>query len=108
MSKKKNIKKRKDFTLDIYGKEFSVAYSSQVFDPTTGDECCGVCIAHEGVILINESMGEELTICTIFHELFHAYARRMGMENSGMSHELEEIIADQFGKLIAENFEFTF
>jgi len=102
------MKKKKDFTLDVYGQEYVVKYVDTVLHPRTGEECCGVCDNEESTILINKTLSKELTDCTILHELFHAYSRRMGMENSGMSYELEEILADQFGKLLAENFDFDF
>ena len=104
--KKKKV--RKDFKLDVYGEEFDVLYVSGLVSPHNGKECCGLCDSEERKIYINKAMGDQCTAITILHELFHAYARRMGMENSGMTHELEELIADQFGKLLAENFDFDF
>jgi len=103
---KDKIIKRKDFTLDVYGQEYKVLFVDRVVSPINGHDCCGLCDSEISTIYIFNKMNQELTICTVFHELFHAYSRRMGMENSGMSQELEEIIADQFGKLIAENFNF--
>jgi len=102
------MRKKKGFKLDIYGQEYSVEYVDRVFDPADNSECCGLCDMESSKILINNKMNKELTACTILHELFHAYSRRMGMENSGMSSELEELIADQFAKVLTENFDFRF
>lgn len=100
--------KRKAFTLDIYGQEYDVVYVNNLQHPLGNGEVCGVCDDEASLISINNGMSDQMTACTVFHEMFHAYARRMGMENSGMSYELEEILADQFGKLLAENFSFDF
>ena len=104
----KAMKKRKDFTLDVYGQSYRVKYVDKVKSPFGDVECCGLCDSETSTIYLNNKMDDSLTSCTVLHELFHAYSRRMGMENSGMSHELEEILADQFGKLLSENFEFNF
>lgn len=46
--------------------------------------------------------GKEKDI-TILHELFHATCHRLGLDNANFSHDLEEIIADNFAVVITEN-----
>lgn len=44
---------------------------------------------------------------TAMHELFHATSDRLGLKNTGLKHEIEEIIVDNFAKVIDENFVIT-
>ena len=106
--KAKTKLKHKNFTFNVYGQDYDVIFQDNVYHPISGQECCGLCDPEVAKIYINNKMDKSLTTCTVLHELFHAYSRRMGMENSGMSAELEEILADQFGTLLEENFDFTF
>jgi len=98
------LKKRKDFTLKIYGQEWKVIYMPEI---NMGDhKAAGLCDPQSATIYMDENMDDAMTACTFFHELFHAYVRRMGMINANLSPELEEIIADQFGQLLSEIFDF--
>ena len=98
------MKKRKDFEIKIYGQVWKVAYMPEI---NMGDhKAAGLCDSQSNTIYIDSTMDDSLTACTFFHELFHAYVRRMGMVNANLSPELEEIIADQFGQLLSEIFDF--
>jgi len=99
---------KSDFTFDVYGQQYSVEFVSKVLDPDGNIEVCGLCDMESSKIYVNNKMNKQLTACTILHELFHAYSRRAGLENSELSSELEELIADQFAKVLTENFDFKF
>ena len=98
-------KKRKDFSLNVFGEKWDVKYMSPCFiDGFT--PVSGYCDHKNKLIAIDYDHDDGYVAETFFHELFHAYMRRMGVINAGISIELEEIIADQFAMLIAENFDF--
>lgn len=48
--------------------------------------------------------GDEL-IGVYIHELVHAMCDRIGLHNAQLSHDLEEIIADNIATVMLENFE---
>ena len=106
MKSMKTAKKRKNFKINMYGQEWEVKYLTPIIEE--GHRAYGLCCYDSRTIYIDSTLDDELTAVTFFHELFHAYCRRMGMINSSISHEAEELIADQFGQLIAENFDFDF
>ena len=41
---------------------------------------------------------------TICHEIIHAVVQRCGIYQAGLSHELEEVLAEQISVAIVENF----
>lgn len=100
------MKNRKDFTVIVYGEKWKVKYVGSIVEE--GHKAVGVCDAETKIIRIDKSLSDELTAITFFHELFHAYFRRMGMINSDIHSSLEELMADQFATIIAENFSFDF
>lgn len=97
-------KQRKDFTVDVYGQEWDIKFKTPVIEE--GVRAYGLCDPFDKTIYIDSTLDDEYTSLTLLHELFHAYFRRMGMINSGVSHEVEEIIAEQFSQLLTENFKF--
>jgi hypothetical protein len=50
--------------------------------------------------------GKEL-IHTYMHELIHATVDRLGLHNTQLSHDLEEVLADNIPEMILENFNVT-
>lgn len=106
MQKQKKKTYRK-FCLDIMGEKWEVKYTHPVVSPSTGDPACGLCDWPQKTIWIDSELSHEMIVHTLLHELFHAYVRRSGIYNGNLSHELEEILADQFGLIIAENFDFN-
>lgn len=99
-------KKYKDFETKIMGEKWEVKFVTPVIDPSNNNEACGLCHYETKTLFINSSLDYLDAVHTLFHELFHAYVRRSGIYNANLSHEMEEIIADQFALVIIENFEF--
>lgn len=98
--------KKRNFEIEVYGESWKVEFTTDIVDPKTGEPGDGLCDADNKIIYIDNTLKKDETACTFFHELFHAYCRRMGIENSNLSDELEEILADQYGKLVSELFDF--
>ena len=95
-----------NFKVNILGETWQVKYKTPVINPYTGDMAAGLCDPSTRTIWIEKSLESKMSIITLFHELFHAYTRRSGIYNAQLSHDLEEIVADQFATVIAENFHF--
>lgn len=43
---------------------------------------------------------------TLFHEISHSIIYRLGLHNTSLNHDIEEIIVDGIGVALAENFDF--
>ncbi|MEE4244540.1 MAG: hypothetical protein V2I33_03970 [Kangiellaceae bacterium] len=99
------MKKYKDFSMDIMGQKWRVKFVPVLVKNEEG-EVAGICDFPDKILWISMNQDHEHIIITIFHELFHAYTRRSGIYNATLSHDTEEIIADQFATVIAENFDF--
>jgi Zn-dependent peptidase ImmA (M78 family) len=99
-------KKYNDFKVNILGEDWAVKYVPIVLDPRSMNEACGLCDHPAKTIWICSELDHKMTVITLFHELFHAYTRRSGIYNGMLSHDMEEIICDQFATVIAENFDF--
>lgn len=50
--------------------------------------------------------GEEYT-ATILHELFHSVFFRIGFEQVRISHDVHELLAENFSRVLVENFKIT-
>lgn len=90
--------KRENFKVEIFGEMWDVKYVSNI-------RHYGYCDKEKKEILINTKYSKKMIVVSLIHELFHAYCSRCGIENA-ISHEVEEILADQFATVMAENFEF--
>jgi Zn-dependent peptidase ImmA (M78 family) len=55
-------------------------------------------------IEIDASLKGELLVHTLLHELIHALCDRLGYHNAMLSHDLEELIADNIPSMLLENF----
>jgi len=96
------MRKTKDFEVLIFGEIWTV-----VFEKLEGS-LAGLCDGECRTIRINTSIPATMRPITFFHELFHAYIREAGIYNAELSHDLEEVIADQFAKVLTDNFDFKF
>ena len=68
---------------------------------------CGLFYANESLIEINNTLSPEKAKETILHELFHAAWIRAGIDQTGISHDTQEIICEQFAKVLCENFKIS-
>lgn len=64
----------------------------------------GLYFPDEDVIQINKECPKEKLPETIIHELFHATFKRSALDQCQISHDAQEIIVEQFSKVICENF----
>lgn len=72
----------------------------------TQENVCGHYIYDKKLIEINNKLDKETQAITLMHEVIHSTFHRSGIHNAKVSHDAEEIIADQIAKVLVENFDF--
>lgn len=72
------------------------------------DQYCGYCELDKKRIFIAGNLDRKTEQVTVLHELLHALWLRMGYKQSGMPHELEEVMIDQIATCIFENKDILF
>lgn len=87
---------------DVYGKHIEVKKIKKLM-LTKG--ASGTYNTKTCTIEVDSSLQKNELIHTYIHELIHALVDRMGLENCDLSHDLEEILADNIPKMLLENFE---
>lgn len=55
-------------------------------------------------IELDKTLTKKEESVTSLHELFHATSDRLGLRNTGLRQEIEEVIVDNFAKVVEENF----
>lgn len=92
--------KKKLMTLNLFGERWKVYHSN------IHPEYAGHCYYEKKIIEINSEIpqGSKLFQETLIHELLHALFHRMSYRQSGLSHDLEEVMIDQLAKAFTENF----
>lgn len=94
----------KSFSLNIFGKKIPV----KVIKNLKSDQSVhGLYSTFKKIILIAEDQTKDEAIMTLIHEIVHGIFDRAGL-NQAISHELEEIIAEQISVVINENFILNF
>lgn len=61
---------------------------------------------HNLIEISDEAKGDKL-VETLVHEIGHAIFKRSGLDQASISHDAQEIICEQFSKVICENFKLT-
>jgi predicted SprT family Zn-dependent metalloprotease len=92
--------KKKLMTLNLFGQRWKVYHAK--IDP----QYAGHCYYETNTIEINDEIPQSTTLFqeTLIHELLHALYFRMSYRQSGLSHDLEEVMIDQLAKALTENF----
>lgn len=95
--------KKKLMTLNIFGERWKVYHDK--LDP----QYAGHCYYEKREIKISNELliGSTLFAETLLHEMLHALYYRMSYRQSGLSHDLEEVMIDQIAKAFTENFRIT-
>lgn len=100
-----------DFNISLLGFSIPVRFKHIVFDGQN-IEVSGIFKLEKDKPVIEISLGVNRTqddiTHTYFHELFHALCFCLGVHNCQLSHDLEEILADNLGRVMKENYRFEF
>jgi hypothetical protein len=85
--------------LDIFGQKW------QVVTGKLSPNEAGLCEYGKMRIVINQDIpvGSNLWLETLCHEIFHSSFERCSYKQSGLPHELEEVMIDQLAKILTEN-----
>ena len=92
--------RKKLMTLNLFGQRWKV-YHAKIHPDYAGHcyyETCTIEISDD--IPVSSSFFQ----VTLVHEILHALFFRMSYRQSGLSHDLEEVMIDQIATAIAENF----
>ena len=92
--------KKKLMTLNLFGQRWKVYHAK------LHPEYAGHCYYDKHIIEINDEIPASTLLFqeTLIHELLHALFHRMSYRQSGLSHDLEEVMIDQLAKAFTENF----
>lgn len=104
---KKLTNKYKDFDVDVLGDSWRVEFKHPVKNDNN-IQAMGLCDYEAKKIFVDFTLSKKEAEHTLIHEFFHAYVRSGGVANAQISYDLEEIIADQFAKVLIANFDFKF
>ena len=106
-----DVKNFKNFNLNILGLTVPVTFHETVHAPN-GVEVAGLFILdhtdNKFKIAVNVSAHKTKSEveATVLHEFGHAVLYRLGLLNTGLNHDLEEIIVDGIATCLTENFDF--
>jgi Zn-dependent peptidase ImmA (M78 family) len=87
---------------EVYGKKVNVKKVKKLM-LTKG--ASGTYHTKSNIIEVDSSLKGEELIHTYIHELIHALCNRLCLENCDLSHDLEEILADNIPTMLLENFD---
>ena len=86
-------------SLNVLGQKVKVIYAD-----LSSEAICGKYSYDQKTMYIEKTLSKEQKNITLFHELFHAVIDRAGLLNTAISSDAQEIICDQFAKVLVENF----
>lgn len=90
----------KSFSLNIFGRKTPV----KVVNNLAKDHSLhGLFSKEKNQILIAEDQSKEEAVHTLVHEILHAMSHRGGLSQA-LSHDIEEVLAEQIATVICENF----
>ena len=100
-----------DFTLNILGKDIPILFKDAV-SSEDGSIYRGVFLVdkyNEPTIEVSKSanMVKKQIEQTLLHEALHAVLWRIGIHNTNLSREIEEIIVDNIATFLVENWSFS-
>lgn len=88
-------------TLDIFGMKIKVVY-----DDMSAANLCGVFIADQKKIVIDDQQTKEQQMQSLIHEVIHSISYRQGWCQV-VSKETEEFICEHISTALCENFKLT-
>ena len=90
--------------LDILGYQVKVKKVSALKDKN-GVPVDAEYISEPPTIRIDSKLRGKRYVHALVHEIFHAVTDIVGAHNCQISHDLEEILADNMGRVMGDNFE---
>jgi len=94
-------------TLTIFGAEVLIIKVKDLTDEQE-NKVDGLFLIECNIIKIEADLSDEDTIHTLLHELFHAMIVRNSINQTTLSHDVEEILADTNATMITELFNLRF
>lgn len=98
-------KKIRKTSITVYGMKIKVFFTPYV--AWEGQQLAGLFIpSKKSIFVATEGRTKAEITHTFLHELFHAAVYRLGLNNAQFSHDIEEIIVDNFASVLVEVFDF--
>jgi hypothetical protein len=88
--------------LNVFGMQVNITRTKNL---AKDQEATGKWLPTKKTIQLDSDIQGEDYYCALLHETIHAVASRLGWHNAELSHDLEEIIADNIATCIVENFD---
>ena len=93
--------------LNIFGAEVQIIRVKELHDEKD-EKVDGLFLPEHNIIKIESELNNDDTIHTLLHELFHAMIVRNSINQTTLSHDVEEILADTNATMITELFNLKF
>lgn len=88
----------KNYSINVLGRKIKVIFKE------LDEKYLGLYYNDEGTIEINTNQSPDKIQESLTHEVVHAVFFRSGLDQTTISHDLQEIICDQVAKVICENY----
>lgn len=88
--------------IDVLGSKVTVKRIKKLSSDTGN---CGEYIFDKKIIHIDKDLKGKSNIHTLMHEMIHALCDKIGLENTSLSRDVEEILSDKIPEMFLENFD---
>lgn len=91
--------------INIKGKEYKIIQINDI--SLNGEPAHGLVDYDKQIILIEKSASNESKLSTLIHELCHAVWYEIGLKQTSLTQDLEELLAENVCQVIMSNFRLT-
>jgi len=88
--------------LRIFGQDITVQMSK---DLISKEDACGMADYAKKIIRLDKSLQGEDRTQTLLHEVFHIVLARVGLNQTSLPHDLEELIVENLATAVVELFD---
>lgn len=86
---------------DVFGKKIKIIKVKKLMEQKLA---CGIYNPRHKTIEVDTALKGDDLLHTYLHEIIHATVDRLGLHNAQLSHDLEEILAENIPMVLIENF----
>lgn len=91
-------------SIEVLGQTYKIRKESNPIDKDDKLPCDGYCNTDDHVIVVSKSANPDYADAILLHEIGHAIFQESGAEETGASPVLEEIIVEQYAKVLLKHF----
>lgn len=93
--------------VQVLGKSWAIKYKWNLADEE-GKRCIGLCVFDDLTIYIDRSTTLDERPQILLHEIFHAILWQLGIHNTSLTEDIEEVIVDGLSMWVVENMKVRF